>query len=318
MALVLGNDLAGRSVTLPVEPSEKISIAGVSGSGKSFLAYRLCEEFVLAGQKVGILDPVGIAWGLRSGFDGDPAKGFPIRIFGGARADLQLQQPKKAAEEFIAGVEPAIFDLSMTSYETMHWWCAEFCNRIGELGSTIRQPFNLVVEESPIFCPQVGSLSRFQKSSRAALCQYSRVYRNFGAGLTLLTQRAAAIDKNCFGQCSTFVGLRVASKLDRKALLEWSAVNGVDMGKDLDSLAASEPGNAAIWSPVFGGQMGTRFKVALRSTFHPSARDLNGNRAVRLKEISPVRVSVPAHFSWKSIWGGLCGKQKQGSDPVVR
>ena len=116
----------------------------------------------------------------------------------------------------------------------------------------------------------------------------------------------------CAGMCSTFVGLCVASKLDRKALLEWSAANGVDMGKGLDSLAAAEPGSAAIWSPVFGGQMGTRFKVALRSTFHPSARDLNGNRAVKLKQIGALRVSVPAAFSWRSIWGGLCGKQGLG------
>ncbi len=44
MAILFGEDAARARIALPVEPSEKCCIAGVSGSGKSYLAGRMVEQ----------------------------------------------------------------------------------------------------------------------------------------------------------------------------------------------------------------------------------------------------------------------------------
>src|SRR6266404_8088614 len=199
--LVFGDDLAGGRLALPVEPSEKLAIVGLSGSGKSFLAARFVEEWLLSGTKVAVFDPIGIWFGLRTGYDGDPKKGFPVRIFGGQRMDEQLKEPRLAAQEFVASPDSAVFDFSALPFASLHWWTAGFLNRVAELGPTVTRPMHFVFEESPMFCPQTGSLSRYQRDCRAAVSQFARVFRNFGIGGTFLTQRAASLDKTCLTQC---------------------------------------------------------------------------------------------------------------------
>src|SRR5258705_4388852 len=154
MPLVFGSDLVGGRLALPVEPSEKLAIVGLSGSGKSFLAARFVEEWLLAGTKVAVFDPIGIWFGLRTGYDGDPKKGFPIRIHGGQRMDEQLKEPRLAAQEFVASPDSAVFDFSALPFESLHWWTAAFLNRLSELAPTITRPIPFAFADTPTFSPQ--------------------------------------------------------------------------------------------------------------------------------------------------------------------
>jgi hypothetical protein len=288
--LVLGKRADGRgNLTLPIEPTEKIAIVGVSGSGKSYLAYRMCEEWLVSGVKIAIIDPVGIAWGLRTGADGNPKAGMPIQVFGGQRGDRQIPEPKAAARTFVKGCWSAVFDLSAINFETLHWWVAQFLNEVGVLGPTLTQPFHLIIEEAPMLVPQTGSLSRYQRDCKAAIAQCARVYRNFGVGMTVIGQRASALDKNILTQCPTLVATRIAAKLDRRSLTDWSAANAptMDVKKALDDLSTAPTGRAMIWSPGWGELDGVVFDGARRTTYHPDAKSLN--RDVQVSRFPPYK-----------------------------
>jgi hypothetical protein len=309
MAIIFGEDASGARVALPVEPSEKCCIAGVSGSGKSYLAGRMVEQWLMAGARVVVLDPVGIFWGLRTSFEGDPSGGMPIKIFGGAKMDEQLPQPAEAAQRVAFGEDwSMVFDFSCMPFSSVHWYAAEFLNALGALGPRIVAPVHIVVEEAPIFIPQTGSLSRYQRDCKAAFAQCARVYRNFGIGMTVVTQRAAAVSKDVLTQCGTVFAMRLAAKLDRRALMDWSASNasGVDVDAALARVAIAEPGHGVLLSPTWGGATvnGKSFKVLPRSTFHPDPRRLAENRTIALRPMTQAsQAEVPS--AWASLCQGL-------------
>jgi Helicase HerA, central domain len=308
MAIILGENASGARIALPVEPSEKCCIAGVSGSGKSYLVGRMAEQWLMAGARVVVLDPVGIFWGLRTSFEGDPSGGMPIRIFGGARMDEQLRQPADAARRVAMGEDwSAVFDFSCMPFASVHWYAAEFLNALGALGPRIVAPVHIVVEEAPVFVPQTGSLSRYQRDCKAAFAQCARVYRNFGIGMTIVTQRAAAVSKDVLTQCGTVFAMRLAAKLDRRALMDWSASNASDVDVDaaLARVAIAEPGHGVLLSPTWGGAAvnGKSFRVLPRSTFHPDPRRLAENREVELRPLQE-----PRQAESPSPWASLSGR----------
>lgn len=283
--LTLGSRTDGASnLELPVSPTEKMAIVGVSGSGKSYLAGREAEEWLIAGVKICALDPVGIWWGLRSGADGNPKAGMPVKVYGGMRGEEQVPDPKDAAGRMIEEPWSTVFDLSVLSFETMHWWVGQFLNEVGQLGPTITTPIHLFLEEAPMLAPQTGSLSRHQRECKAAITQCARVYRNFGIGMTVIAQRASAVDKNLLTQCQTLVALRIAAKLDRRALVDWGAANSptMDVNEALDKLSSVQAGRGIIWSPTWGQHDGVVFQGALRSTYHPDPGDLEERHLVKI------------------------------------
>lgn len=83
MKLHLATDLQ-----LPIEAvTEAIGFIGRRGSGKSYAAQKLAEEFHRAKAQFVALDPVGNWWGLRLAANGkDP--GLPIPVFGGLQGDI--------------------------------------------------------------------------------------------------------------------------------------------------------------------------------------------------------------------------------------
>jgi hypothetical protein len=309
------------SLSLSVEPSEKLAIVGVSGSGKSFLAGLMAEQWMIAGARVVVLDPVGIFFGLRTSFERDPTGGMPIRIYGGARMDEQLPQPEEMARRIASGADwSAVLDFSCMPFASVHWYAAEFLNALGALGPRIVAPMHLIVEETPIFAPQTGSLSKYQRDCRAAFAQCARVYRNFGVGMTFVTQRAAAVDKGILSQCGSIVALRVAARLDKRAVLDWMAQNAgdVDVPAALEKLSVAKPGHGMVWSPTWGGESvgGRSFKVLPRATYHPDPRKLNENRSVELCP-PPVRVASTQRRAPSPLYvlGELAGRLL---NPVVR
>src|SRR3990167_7328313 len=70
--------------------SQHIAILGKTGSGKTVAAKVAIVEPLLAAKKhVGIIDPTGAWYGLRSSRDGK-SPGFPILVLGGDHGDLPL------------------------------------------------------------------------------------------------------------------------------------------------------------------------------------------------------------------------------------
>lgn len=307
----------GRDVWLPDEPSEKMAIAGISGSGKSYRAMQIAEQWMRAGRRVVAIDPVGIWYGLRTGADGDPSGGMPIRIYGGTRMDEQVPQPDEAARRIVLGRDwSAIFDLSCMPFESVHWWCAEFLNTVGSMGPQVVAPFNIMAEEAPILFPQTGTLSKYQSRCKAAFAQCARVYRNFGVGMTVITQRFAATDKNIVSQAGTILAMRIAAKIDKRAILDWvqSSTAESDGQKILDGLATAQPGQGMLWAPTWGSSdmRAVRMSGVDRSTYHVDPRNRDRNLAVEL--CAPPRnvlAPAPQPTSAGSLFGWLLREAKE-------
>jgi len=66
------------------------AIVGTTGAGKTFAAKGAVEHLLAAGSRVIIIDPTGVWYGLRAGRDGSVSGGFPVLIFGGENADIQI------------------------------------------------------------------------------------------------------------------------------------------------------------------------------------------------------------------------------------
>ncbi len=103
-------------------------------------------------------------------------------------------------------------------------------NRVGTAVFELRKigkipPMMLVVEEAHNFCPQQG-LVACSKVFRTIASEG----RKFGLGLTVITQRAAKVDKNVLSQCNTQVILRVTNPNDLKAIC--ASIEGLTVGME--------------------------------------------------------------------------------------
>ena len=91
-----------------------IGFLGITGSGKTSAAKSgIVEPALERGERVIIIDPAGVWWGLRTKADGK-GKGFQIYIFGGSRGDYPLSHHdgKLLAEAFATSSDSAVFDVS--------------------------------------------------------------------------------------------------------------------------------------------------------------------------------------------------------------
>ncbi len=84
-------------------------------------------------------------------------------------------------------------------------------------------PMMLVVEEAHNYCPQVGTVAS-SKIFRTIAAEG----RKFGLGLTIISQRAAKIDKSVLSQCNTQMILKVTNPNDLKAIT--ASVEGLTSG----------------------------------------------------------------------------------------
>jgi DNA helicase HerA-like ATPase len=103
-------------------------------------------------------------------------------------------------------------------------------NRIGNALFELRKidkipPMMLVVEEAHNFCPQQGQVA-CSKIFRTIASEG----RKFGLGLTIITQRAAKVDKNVLSQCNTQVILKVTNPNDLKAIS--ASIEGLTPGME--------------------------------------------------------------------------------------
>lgn len=103
-------------------------------------------------------------------------------------------------------------------------------NRIGNALFELRKldkipPMMMVVEEAHNFCPQQGQVA-CSKIFRTIASEG----RKFGLGLTIITQRAAKIDKNVLSQCNTQIILKVTNPNDLKAIA--ASIEGLTPGME--------------------------------------------------------------------------------------
>lgn len=274
-------------LTLPLEAvTETFAILAKRGVGKTYAGAVLAEEMVDAGAQVVILDPLDAWWGLRSSADGN-GEGLRIYVFGGEHQDLPLEA---TSGELLADVVvdhgvSVILSLRHLSKSKQRQFVADFAERLyhrkGE--PEHRTPLHVFIDEADAFVPQrvLGETARMV----GAIDDLVRRGRSSGIGVTLISQRAAVVNKDVLTQAEVLVALRTISPQDRKALDAWVEAHDAhdQRGPFMESLASLAIGEAWLWSPGWL-DIFQRVRIRRRRTFDSSATPKAGARPAQPKE----------------------------------
>ena len=246
------------------------ALLAVRGAGKSNTAAVIAEEMFREHLPFVVIDPVGAWWGLRSAGDGK-GPGLAVPIFGGSRGDLPLE---RGAGELVADLIvdqrlSCVLDLSRFGSEgDKKAFLVAFARR---LYARNEDPLHLFLEEADDYIPQRPM--RDEAQLLRAFENIVRRGRGRGIGITLITQRSAAIAKMVLTQTETLFAMRTTGPQDIKAIEAWVQYHQADQDI-LASLAGLEDGEAWVWSPHFLKSV-KRVTIRRRWTFDSGATPKN-------------------------------------------
>jgi len=127
-------------------------------------------------------------------------------------------------DELVMKGKTTIINLKGTPPDIQDLIVSRICSALFELRKVDKiPPMMLVVEEAHNYCPQQGSVT-----SNKVFRTIASEGRKFGLGLTIITQRAAKVDKNVLSQCNTQMILKVTNPNDLKAIA--TSVEGLTPG----------------------------------------------------------------------------------------
>lgn len=258
-----------RGLAFPEEAvTQTFGVLAVRGAGKSNTAAVMAEEMYRVHLPFVVVDPVGSWWGLRSSFDGK-GPGLQVPIFGGLHGDVPLE---RTAGELLADLVveerlSCVLDVSEFSEGDKIRFLIDFAERLYRRSGQDPQPLHLFLEEADDYAPQ-----RPQRDQARLLGAWQRVVRrgrSRGLGMTMVTQRSAALNKDVLTQIETLIVMRTTSPQDRKAIQGWVEYHGQSR-ELLASLPELQDGEAWVWSPHWLGVL-KRVHVRRRSTFDSGA-----------------------------------------------
>lgn len=265
-------------------------LLAVRGAGKSNTAAVMAEEMFDNGLPFVVIDPVGSWYGLRSGTDGTKVGGIPIPIFGGRHGDLPLE---RGAGELIADLVTAkrlscVLDLSEFASEgDKKAFLLTFARRLYQKN---QDPLHLFLEEADDYIPQ-----RPMRDEAQLLRAFENIVRRGrarGLGITLITQRSAAVNKSVLTQIETLFAMRTTGPQDIAAIEAWVKYQQVD-GEVVRSLSGLFAGEAWVWSPHFL-QVMNRIQVRRRRTFDSGATPKNVTASAARKPATLADVDLKA------------------------
>lgn len=262
-----------------------VAVLGKTGSGKTYAAKGIVEQWLDDKRQVCVLDPTGAWWGLRLRANGKPSD-YRIVILGGERADIPLPDRSGAAVARLVTEQHAnvVVDTSGFTVSEYTRWFTDFAQT---LYSTIRSPLQLVIDEAHQFMPQ-GKVPDPQAGRM--LHAGNRLVsggRSRGIRVTLITQRPQKLHKDSLTCIDTLVVMWVMAPQDRDAVEGWiDAAADPAMGKRvLDSLAQLKRGQGWVWCPEHGHLKQHDFPAI--KTFDSSATPTGkGRKVVELGDIN--------------------------------
>jgi hypothetical protein len=267
------------------------ALLAMSGAGKSNLGVVLAEEMHRFHIPWIAIDPKGDWYGVRSSQDGK-GPGLDVPVLGGEHGDLPLSPRSGArmAELVAAGKLAGVFDVS--DFETqadVSRWLTDFART---LLKKQRTPIHIFFEECADYLPQGGRGGQLDPLASACVgaCKKLATRGRFrGIGYTLISQRAADVNKSALYQCETLIAMRVMGKRDKEAIRGWVEQH---QGSDelLKSLSTLQDGEAWVWSPQRLKLM-ERVRVRRRSTFD-SGRTPGVGEALVVPKLAPIDIET--------------------------
>lgn len=265
------------------------SVLARKGAGKTYTMKVIAEELFTLGQQVVLFDPVGVCWGLRASADGETA-GLPILVMGGDHGDVPLSHTsgKALARWLVDTKQSVVLDMSHMSGNEMKRFVADIAE---ELYRLCRAPMHLMLDEADMFCPQ-----RPQDGEQRMLGAIDKIVRRGrarGLGMTMATQRPAALNKNVLTQCEMLVLLKLLGPQDRAAVKDWLSVysTGDEAKECMASLGTLKPGEGWFWRP---GEYFKRVQVRALRTFDSSATPKVGQELRQPRTLAEVDMAALA------------------------
>lgn len=264
-------------VDLPDEyATTRGAILAISGAGKSNTAVVLAEEFTKRGIPWFALDPKGDWWGMRSDASGN-GPGLAVPVFGGEHGDVALD-PKAGAlmARLIAKRRlTCILDLSGEEFAVradMFRFLEDFANTLLRQNTTAVHGF---LEECDDYLPQNPREGGPAARALGAMQRLVKRGRQKGIGVTMVSQRAAAVNKDALNMAETLIAMRVQASRDVTAVREWVVgPSGSEVSDDdaalLASLSTLENGEAWVVSPQ-ALKVRERVQFRRRETFDSGA-----------------------------------------------
>jgi len=259
---------------------ERIAIVGTSGSGKTYAAKGLVERLMDRGERVCIVDPLGVWWGLRAGADCIAASGYPVVVFGGRHADVALDEGMGAALGHLVGTHPlaCVVDVSdLGSAAARRSFMTAFAEALYEANT---EPLHLVLDEADLWAPQ-----RSQHSGQALLGRIEEIVRRGrvrGFVPWLITQRPAVLHKDVLSQADILVSMKLTASQDREAIGRWieGQADRAEGKRILAALPRLAQGEGYVWAPSDG---------VLAQVAFPRIRSFDSSRTPQRDE----RVAAP-------------------------
>lgn len=272
--------------SLPYEAvTQTFAILAKRGVGKTYTAAVMVEEMLKAGLHVAVVDPLGVWWGLRASADGK-SEGLPIAVLGGDHGDLPLTEDmgESVAHILTGSAVSLVIDLSHFRKAAQGRFMTAFAEA---LYHSNRAPLHLVIDEADGYAPQRPM--KGQERMLGAMEDIVRRGRSRGLGVTLITQRAAVINKDVLTQVEVLVALRTIAPQDRDAVDAWVKVHGTPEEREqmMSSLPSLPIGTAWFWSP---GWLDTfqQVQVRRRETFDSSATPKLGDQVAMPDKIAEI------------------------------
>lgn len=254
---------------------QHVAVLGKTGSGKTYTAKAvIVEPLLTAGQHVGIVDPTGAWWGLRSSRDGK-GPGISILVLGGDHGDLPLPALGGAAVARLLAEQHVslVADTSQLTVGERTRWFIDFATTLHRLN---RQPLHLVLDEAHMFAPQGKVPDPDTGRMLHAANTLASGGRSRGIRLVMITQRPQKLHKDALTSADTLIAMRVLAPHDRSAVEDWiKGCGDMAAGKEvLNSLASLQRGEGWVWYPE-GGFL-ERMKFPAIKTFDSSATPTDG------------------------------------------
>jgi hypothetical protein len=273
---------------LPIEATtEAIGFLGRRGSGKSYAAQKLAEEFHRAGAQFVAMDPVGNWWGLRLAADG-VSPGLPIPVFGGLQGDVPIEAAggKLVADTIVDRGISAVVDVSqLESDADKARFARDFCERFYFRKKSSPSAVFLFLEEAQEFIPQ--NPQKEETRMLHAFQRLAKLGRNFGIGIGILSQRPQEVHKKVLNLAELLFVFQLTGVHERRAVEAWIGDKGI-AGEDLDrELPKLERGRPHAWSPAWL-KTSRVVPIAEKWTFDASSTPKVGAERGPVRELSPI------------------------------
>lgn len=281
------------NVILPANaPTQTFAFLGTRGCGKSYGAGVMVEAFLDAGVQVVVVDPVGIWPGLRIAADGK-GRGFDIPVLGGWHGDVPLEPSAGEYVGQLAGERrmSLVLDVSEFTDSAQRRFVEAFCRSLFESKKRNRSPVHVLFEEGHEFFPQyvdAGAASMVGATKRLW-----KVGRNFGIGGTIVSQRAAEVNKGAINLSDVIVTGQLKAPNDVKTIAAWTNANGVD-DKAIESLPKLPKGTLIVWTEAGAATTRFRAKRTFDTSRTPEAGDEAAGQALPVIDLAQIRTAMAA------------------------